>query len=175
MSTFPMFVITSNVWREAYLSVALGQPTLLAPLPVCQVDVTDVSKLCRKKRWRKDWLFIFCLARFVDWLLVYWTSKESFAALARLNIVVGGLFMECVVAHYQLYWQIINECPNVWRSKLGYVSFALVTFAPTLIVTFAPTHLTLLLPPRSTFAPTNLYHLTPNIKLVVLVQNTALQ
>ena len=36
----------------------------------------------------------------------------------------------------------------------GYVSFALVTFAPS--------HLTLLLPPKRTFAPTNLYHLPPN-------------
>ena len=50
-------------------------------------------------------------------------------------------------------------------AAVGYVSFALVTFAPTLIVTFAPTHLTLLLPPKSTFAPTNVYHCPVRLNL----------
>ena len=53
---------------------------------------------------------------------------------------------------------------------VGYVSFALGTFAPPLFDAFAPPHLTLLPPLKSTFAPPNLYQLPPNSFLSIYVR-----
>ena len=69
----------------------------MAPLPVGQVDVALVAELrrenCVKRRKLAE---VFCLARFVDRLLVDRPAKESFATLTSLNMDDIGLVDRCI-------------------------------------------------------------------------------